>query len=72
MTAFETAMQKVRTPQPAAPIILQTGQYNWTMAVRAKVATGLSRLEAIKAVMRERPDLYRASVVPHSQYRAVH
>lgn len=45
-------------------------QADWNTLVNAKMAQGLSRLEAIKAAGKERPDLYEMQLTPKSDYKA--
>lgn len=42
---------------------------SWAAAVDAKLAAGLSRVDAIRAASKERPDLYRQQVVLKRNYR---
>ncbi len=69
LTAFETALQATRTPPQ--PITIATQQYAWYQARRALEAQGCTRLEAIKRLLAERPDLARAAVVTLAEYKAV-
>ena len=50
--------------QPANP------RQQWAALVDAKVAAGISRVEAIKATMHENHALYRQQLVPAAQFRA--
>jgi hypothetical protein len=44
-------------------------QADWNALVNAKVAAGMSRVEALKVVAKEQPNLYAAQSIPKSEYR---
>jgi hypothetical protein len=63
---IEHAMRRQLLGLPAERNPLQ----QWDALVASKVAIGLSRVAALKAAGKERPDLYALQAVPKSDYKA--
>jgi len=64
---LEFAMRRALLGLPVDPI---DPRDRWSMLVDAKIASGLSRVQAIQAAAKEQPELYTAQVVRKSEYRA--